>query len=154
MPTTRPVPSSPWQLVYLCHDSAKRQAAPSTPISLLAHTSVPYGLRRIGSGTTDADVETDLRARVHKLMPWLPEAASSALYTWRHSQVRTPLPQGDSGACLPLSPPPTHEPAAAHPPLVLAGDAFAPLGSRFDGCVQSGEAAAAALLAALSRLEE
>ena len=36
------------------------------------------------------------------------------------------------------------------PPLVLAGDAFSPLGSRFDGCVQSGEQAAAALLAALA----
>jgi hypothetical protein len=29
---------------------------------------------------------------------------------------------------------------------VLAGDAFSALGSRFDGCVQSGEAAAAAVL--------
>ena len=45
---------------------------------------------------------------------------------------------------------PSEPPAPQPPPLVLAGDAFSPLGSRFDGCVQSGEQAAAALLAALA----
>ena len=87
------------------------------------------------------------------------------LRPWAVSQVRFPLALPRGAACLPLRPPPPSggksgdgkgggggEGGGAGPPpaLVLAGDAFAPLGSRFDGCVQSGEGAAAALLAALA----
>ena len=78
--------------------------------------------------------------------PWLPEPESLVLRPWRVSQVRYPVALPGGAACLPL------RPAAggrAAPALVLAGDAFSPLGSRFDGCVQSGESAAAAVLAAL-----
>ena len=77
--------------------------------------------------------------------------------------MRTPigLPTGAElpAACWPLSPPPigqgvaergvTTARAALGPPLVLAGDAFSPLGSRFDGCLQSGEGAATAIVSAL-----
>jgi predicted NAD/FAD-dependent oxidoreductase len=139
-------------IVYVGHDSAKRHAhAASGPVSLIVHTSVPYGIKGVREGRPDADVTADLSARVRKLLPWLPTPRDSVLRTWSVSQVRTPLalPPAAAGApaaaCWPLAPPAD---AAGAPPLVLAGDAFSPLGSRFDGAVQSGEAAAAALAAA------
>ena len=52
-------------LVYLSHDSAKRGDAGGLP-SLVAHSSVPYGIRTMQSGTPEADVEADLRARVQR----------------------------------------------------------------------------------------
>ena len=169
-------------LVYLCHDSAKRGGAPGgaaipntgevgvveasevglgggigappSLVSLVAHTSVPYGIKTLQAGTSEAEVQRELLGRVRKLLPWLPEPASAVLRPWRTSQVRFPLALGDGTACMqlrPLPPPAGASPSESPPPaLVLAGDAFSPLGSRFDGCVQSGEQAAAALLAALA----
>ena len=156
-------------LVYLCHDSAKRGGAPGgapgdapgggpggappSLISLVAHTSVPYGIKTLQAGVSEAEVQRELLGRVRKLLPWLPEPASAVLRPWRTSQVRFPLALGDGAACMQLRPPPPAGAVASEPPppvLVLAGDAFSPLGSRFDGCVQSGEQAAAALLAALA----
>ena len=139
-------------LVYLCHDSAKRQGGAGSMVSLIAHTSVPYGLKHIAAGAREAEVIEDLRGRVLKLLPWLPEPQHTLLKTWRISQVRTPLSLAGGGACWHLMPPaatPQADGATLTPPLVLAGDAFSPLGSRFDGCVQSGEHAAAAVLQAL-----
>ena len=163
-------------LVYIGWDSAKRAARPDEPPSLIVHTSVPYGIRilkRRGSGgaggeavaTTavtydEAEVTTDLLSRTRKLLPWLPPHELAVLKAWRISQVRTPLALPLGGACLCLAPSSAVETAGAGtaeggggapPPLVLAGDAFSPLGSRFDGCVQSGEQAAKELLAALQQ---
>jgi renalase len=151
-------------IVYIGHDSAKRLGgtadaggAAAAPVSLIVHTYVPYGLKRIAAGATEEEVAADLIARTRRLLPWLPEASSSVLRTWRVSQVRTPLALPAAGgeadgaarpvACWPLAPPPATGSAA--PPIVLAGDAFSPLGSRFDGCMQSGEDAAAAMARAL-----
>jgi hypothetical protein len=79
-------------------------------------------------------------------------------------QVRSPITLSNGWACARLYPPDDEEaadeatvdeataaaarstPVLSAPVLVLAGDAFSSLGSRFDGCVQSGEAAAAAVL--------
>lgn len=83
-------------------------------------------------------------------------------------QVRSPITLSNGWACARLYPPEDEEaadeaavdeataaaarstrrstPVLSAPVLVLAGDAFSALGSRFDGCVQSGEAAAAAVL--------
>ena len=143
-------------LVYLCHDSAKRgggpSGAPPSLVSLVAHTSVPYGLKTMQASTSEGEVQVELLGRVRKLLPWLPEPASAVLRPWRTSQVRFPLALGVGAACMQLQPPPLAGMSPSEPPpppLVLAGDAFSPLGSRFDGCVQSGEQAAATLLAAL-----
>lgn len=143
-------------LVYLCHDSAKRASGDGGDgasggtglVSLIAHTSVPYGIRRIvKEGAAEEDVVGELQGRVKKLLPWLPEPTIASLKTWRVSQVRTPLALAGGAACWRLAPPAGGDGDA--PPLVLAGDAFSPLGSRFDGCVQSGEHAAKAVLEAL-----
>ena len=136
-------------IVYLGHDSAKRQqgdhGGSASLVSLIVHTSVPYGLKKIGANAGDEEVTNDLKERVQKLLPWLPPPQSSVLRTWRVSQVRTPLALPGKAACWPLRP----GGEVSAPPLILAGDAFAPLGSRFDGCVQSGEGAAEALRMAL-----
>ena len=81
-----------------------------------------------------------------------------------HYQVRSPIILSNGRACARLYPPEDKEaaheaavdeataaaarstPVLSAPVLVLAGDAFSALGSRFDGCVQSAEAAAAAVL--------
>ena len=55
-------------IVYVGHDSAKRRGAPATaaaggaaassaeapPVSLIVHTSVPYGLKRLKEGASEA----------------------------------------------------------------------------------------------------
>ena len=132
-------------IVYISHDSAKRGDSKGAP-SLVVHTSVPYGLHHIKNATPDDAVAAELRAKISSLLPWLPEPASVALKTWKVSQVRYPVALAEGSACLTLRP--SHRLAPA-PALVLAGDAFSPLGSRFDGCVQSGDQAAAAVLTAL-----
>jgi len=75
------------------------------------------------------------------------------------SQVRKPLTGMPGGrACVALRPPAGPSPAETEtaaapagrlPPLILAGDSFSSFGSRFDGCVASGEDAAVAVLEAL-----
>lgn len=134
-------------LVYIAYDSAKRGGgapAATEPASLIAHTSVPYGIKNLKAGTAEREVEADLTRRVRQLLPWLPESQHAVLRTWGISQVRTPLVLPDQASCWRLG-------SGDAPPLILAGDAFSPLGSRFDGCIQSGEAAAKVLLAALGK---
>ncbi|KAL1522037.1 hypothetical protein AB1Y20_021682 [Prymnesium parvum] len=132
-------------LVYICYDSAKR-AQHDGVVSLMAHTSVPYGLHHLGAQTADDKVADDLLERLRRLLPWMPSPAQTSLHAWRLSQVRYPLELPSGQACLPLLPP---QPGVESAPLVMAGDSFSPLGSRMDGCIQSGEAAAAALNDAL-----
>ena len=171
-------------LVYIAIDSAKRASRTTTPDpppapqtssgtdgaadgtgngeanSLIAHTSVPFGLRTFAAGTSEDVVCADLRRRVQALLPWLPTPSDAVLKPWRLSQVRYPIALPPDAACVELRPPGTAgtsgageaTPSAAEPPpplLLLAGDAFSPLGSRFDGCVQSGVQAAEVTLRAL-----
>lgn len=136
-------------LVFLSHDAAKRDPGSSggrNPPTLLAHSSVPFGLARIREGTSDAAVTDVMLASVRKLLPWLPEPEEHRLHLWRSSQVRYPL-EGLERPCAPLRAAGTA--AVDSPPLVLAGDAFSSLGSRFDGCVESGESAAETLTSQL-----
>ena len=88
----------------------------------------------------------------------------SLISSYLHYQVRSPIILSNGRACARLYPPEDKEaaheaavdeataaaarstPVLSAPVLVLAGDAFSALGSRFDGCVQSAEAAAAAVL--------
>lgn len=133
-------------LVFLSLDSAKRGTTGAP--TLLAHSSVPFGLQNVQSGTSDQQVQAEMMAAVHRRLPWLPPPIGIRLHTWRVSQMRRSL-QGlpADRACLAV-PPPGAAPEGG-PPLILAGDAFSVHGSRFDGCVQSGEDAAATLLEAL-----
>ena len=177
-------------LVYLSLDWAKRGGAPTEAVSIVAHSSVPYGMRTMAAGTSEAAVLAELRRRVYALLPWLPPTPSAeSLQPWPlsqvfglslmiaplisfrslissslHYQVRSPIILSNGRACARLYPPEDKEaaheaavdeataaaarstPVLSAPVLVLAGDAFSSLGSRFDGCVQSGEAAAAAVL--------
>mmetsp|Transcript_13035 Transcript_13035/g.37283 ORF Transcript_13035/g.37283 Transcript_13035/m.37283 type:complete len:97 (+) Transcript_13035:3-293(+) len=88
---------------------------------------------------------------VRRRLPWLPSPLATSLHTWRVSQVRRPLASLPGGrACIPLRASRGAEQRKL-PPLILASDAFSQHGSRFDGCVQSGEDAAAVLLDALSK---
>lgn len=167
-------------IVYLGYDSAKRLGGPAevaaaaaapqsassadaAPLSLIVHSSVPYGIKNLKAAASEEHVQQDLLGRVQKLLPWLPPPEQSVLKVWKLSQVRYPIPlphrpAADGAgvaaaaapvACWPLAPPDAQA-AVATPPLILAGDAFSPLGSRFDGCVQSGEGAAQAMAKALA----
>lgn len=135
-------------IVFLSLDSAKRGA--STPPTLLAHSSVPFGLKHVKAGSPESDVQDEMMAAVRRRLPWLPHPIGARLYTWEVSQVRHPMAGlPNNRACLRVRPPPAAAAAARDgwcPPLVLAGDALSVHGSRFDGCVNSGEDAAAEML--------
>ena len=153
------------KLVYLAFDSAKRcnMGAPK----IVAHSSVPYGIARIPENDTERVVWDDIKAElvdsVFKLLPSLPQPTNTLLDVWRISQVREPLIQ--FGSFIELTPPqvtsngglrvesndvdclyPPDDLCSSPPSLFLAGDAFSLGGSRFDSCVESGEAVAAALV--------
>jgi len=132
------------RLVFISHDSAKRGASPAP--TLLVHSSVPYGIRQQRAKTEERQIEAELLESVQRQLPWMPTPASVALHTWRHSQVRYPV-AGLQGASFSLVPPAGGGSDA--PTLILAGDAFSALGSRFDGCVESGEHAACSFLKSL-----
>jgi hypothetical protein len=92
-------------------------------------------------------------SRTYPMKPFSPNTAphhlpacwwQCVLRTWGISQVRTPLELPGGAACWRIAP-------LDAPPLILAGDAFSPLGSRFDGCIQSGEDAAKELLATFGK---
>jgi predicted NAD/FAD-dependent oxidoreductase len=123
-------------LVFFSLDSAKRGAA--GPPTLVAHSSVPFGLKRAASKSPDHLVQGEMMEAVRRRLPWLPNPSAAKLYTWSVSQVRKPIDNLPAGrACLHV-PPPAGVPEGA-PPLLLAGDAFSVHGSRFDGCVKGGD---------------
>ena len=84
-------------LVYIGHDSAKRSGGgggggggdAEGVVSLIAHTSVPYGIKQLKQGAAESDVLSDLTTRVKKLLPWLPEPQHVTLKAWGVSQVRS-----------------------------------------------------------------
>ena len=83
-------------LVYLSVDWAKRGGAPTEAISLVAHSSVPYGVRMMAAGTSEAAVLAELRRRVYALLPWLPPNPSAEhLQPWPLSQVSAGLRRAD-----------------------------------------------------------
>uniref|UniRef100_A0A7S4F1L3 Amine oxidase domain-containing protein n=1 Tax=Chrysotila carterae TaxID=13221 RepID=A0A7S4F1L3_CHRCT len=128
-------------IVFISYDSAKRGAG--IP-SLMVHSSVPYGIKQMKQGASLQAVQAEMLESLRRVMPALPAPEEVAIYPWEHSQVRYPLDLPDGAACVVLN----DVQGAASAPLVLAGDAFSSLGSRFDGCAQSGEHAARALLGA------
>eukprot|EP00656_Telonema_subtile_P031598 TRINITY_DN34570_c0_g1_i1.p1 TRINITY_DN34570_c0_g1~~TRINITY_DN34570_c0_g1_i1.p1 ORF type:complete len:373 (+),score=89.25 TRINITY_DN34570_c0_g1_i1:112-1230(+) len=134
-------------LVFISFESRKRGASSEAggpgPV-LVAHTSVPWGLRHMQD---DADtVAAVLIERVHALIEQetgmtLTDTIETKPIMWRESQVRpgTELGGGAVGAVLLGS---------AGAPVVLAGDAVA--GSNFENCVRSASEAAELVGSALN----
>jgi renalase len=109
---------------------------------LLAHSSVEFGARYSLAGKegdervrTMGAAEADVRAAVSALLPTLPEPSGVRMHWWRYSQVTRASP-AISDAVLVVQ---------ERPLLILAGDGIVGE-SKFDACVESGRAAARALL--------
>jgi len=132
------------RLVFVSYDSAKRQTRGAP--SLLVHSSVPFGLARMRAKVPTATVEAELLESLWRVLPGLPQPLSVLVHPWEYSQVRYPLEMDNGATSFLLQPALTQ---GAVPPLVLCGDAFSPLGSRFDGCIQSGDHAATTVIEAL-----
>ncbi|KAK5905410.1 hypothetical protein CgunFtcFv8_001377 [Champsocephalus gunnari] len=122
-------------IVYICHDSAKRNAAPSLGPSLVVHSSVPFGLAHLERDA--ADVQPIIMQELQRLLPGLPQPISIKCHKWRYSQVLTGVPGS-----------PGHMTLLQFPPLLCAGDGFSH--SNFDGCVDSALSTITALREGLS----
>ncbi|KAI4787425.1 hypothetical protein KUCAC02_036474 [Chaenocephalus aceratus] len=72
-------------IVYICHDSAKRNAAPSLGPSLVVHSSVPFGLAHLERDA--ADVQPIIMQELQRLLPGLPQPISIKCHKWRYSQA-------------------------------------------------------------------
>jgi len=113
---------------YMSLDSYKRsnkkEADVCVPLSVVFHTSVPFGIQHIEN--TPDEVKPLLLDRIKELFPQWPEPSAIKCQKWKFSQVSTPY-SGKPG-CIKLS----------EKPLLLAGgDAFSH--SNFDGCITSAE---------------
>ncbi|XP_041818954.1 renalase [Chelmon rostratus] len=122
-------------ICYIAADSRKRNAdAPGRGPSLVAHTSVPFGLEHLEKDKED--VQPLILQELHKLLPDLPEPVSIKCQKWRYSQVLTPVTDS-----------PGQMTVLDHPLLVCGGDAFSH--SNFDGCVESALSVLSVLKASL-----
>ncbi|RMX48111.1 hypothetical protein pdam_00002604 [Pocillopora damicornis] len=90
--------------------------------SLLAHTSVPFGIEHLEMDMND--VKEIIISHVKQILPDLPEPVNSRCLRWRYSQVSRGV-DGSPG-CIAL---------CNSPLLVACGDAFSH--SNFDGCIDS-----------------
>ena len=90
--------------------------------SLLAHTSVPFGIEHLEMDMND--VKEIIISHVKQILPDLPEPVNSRCLRWRYSQVSHGV-DGSPG-CIAL---------CNSPLLVACGDAFSH--SNFDGCIDS-----------------
>lgn len=109
------------------------EAAPT----IVLHSSVGFGQRYL-EANPDTDVAPRMLAALATLVPGLPAPVAVKAHRWRYSQVLQPY-VGAEGV------PPGAVVVCTSPPLLLAGDAFAPGGSNLEGCMDSAAAAAAAL---------
>lgn len=112
---------------YVGVDNVKRGDA-SGPTSVIAHTSVPYGMAN--REVTPESKKEELLASLQDLFPSWPEPVATKCLKWKFSQVSSPYP-GTPG----------HVVISQDPLLVLAGDAYAAT-SNFDGCASSAKSAA------------
>lgn len=124
---------------FVAADARKRglAAGEATP-SLLAHTSVPWGIENMGRD--DEEVKAAILADVDRLVPGLPEPLAVELVRWRQSQVRDPLPDPAGGAAPAyalklLGRGAAEAGASARAPLFVAGDMLS--GSNFENTVAS-----------------
>jgi len=112
---------------YVAIDNVKRGDA-AGPTSVIAHTSVPYGMEN--REVSPESKKEELLSSLRDLFPAWPQPVSSKCLKWKFSQVSSHYP----GA-------PGHIVLNQDPLLVLAGDAYAG-SSNFDGCANSAQSAA------------
>jgi len=106
---------------YIAIDNKKRGDA-SGPTSVVAHTSVPFGIKHIDK--TPDSMKDMLLTSLLEMYPSWPQPVHVKSLKWKFSQVFKSYP-GSSG-CLVLS---------EKPLVILAGDAFTKSG--LDGCIAS-----------------
>lgn len=111
---------------FLSVDSRKRFGKDPEEIgpSLLAHTSVPFGIEHLEMDLND--VKEIIISHIKQILPDLPEPANSRCLRWRYSQVSRGF-DGSPG-CIAL---------CNSPLLVACGDAFSH--TNFDGCINSAQ---------------
>ena len=116
---------------YVSLDNYKRLNNPNPPIadllpmSVVFHTSVPFGIEHVEK--SPEDVKPLLLQHIERLFPSWPKPTQVKCQKWRYSQVQTPFPGSPGSVEISKS------------PLLLAGgDAFTH--SNFDGCITSAEA--------------
>lgn len=116
---------------FLCWNSVKRDPRSGTPPSLLVHSGVTFALEHLEE--EHGKVGEMIIEETLKLLPWLPKPTWSLCHRWGYSQVTQSYP-GKPGYV-----------AISSSPLVsLCGDAFTQ--SNFDGCIDSAEKVANAVL--------
>jgi len=114
---------------FIAVDNVKRNR-PELPISVVLHTSVPFGLEHIDK--TVGEVEPILKKALQQSFPNLPPPKAMKCHKWKFSQVFTPY-SGQPGVI-----------ELCRDPLLLAGgDSFTH--SNFDGCISSAESIVNAL---------
>ena len=106
-------------------DQTKSDGGVIMPVSVVFHSSVPFGIEHIEK--TTEEVQPLLLRRINELFPSWPKPTAVKCQKWRFSQVQTAYP-GGSG-CIKLS---------EKPLLIAGGDAFTH--SNFDGCIRSAQA--------------
>jgi len=111
---------------YVAIDNKKRGDL-TGPTSVVAHTSVPFGIKNIDA--TPESMKDMLVKSLMELFPTWPKPASVKCLKWKFSQVSRSYPSNDG--CLVLN---------EKPLVILAGDAFTKSG--LDGCAISAKAAA------------
>jgi len=95
------------------------------PMSVVFHTSVPFGLKHVEK--SPEDVKPLLLEHIDRLFPSWPKPSQVKCQKWRYSQVQTAYAEKPGAIELQKT------------PLLLAGgDAFTH--SNFDGCITSAEA--------------
>jgi renalase len=102
-------------------------------VSVLLHTSVPFGVKNIDA--PEEDMEALLLDKIETLLPGLGPPVRSHLVNWRESQISKNIGYIDQAACF-VDP-------TQGAPLCLTGDYFTE--SNFEGCVASGKRAASLL---------
>lgn len=107
---------------FVAVDNLKRGDV-AGPTSVIAHTSVPFGVKNIDS--SPGELQDQLLLSLQEMFPSWPQPASVKCLKWKYSQVSRSYP--GSPGCLVIS---------EKPLLILAGDGFAP-SSNLDGCINS-----------------
>ena len=110
---------------YASWDTGKRGADLDVGRTLLAHSSVPFGVENLE--TDKEEVKDIMVERLGEIIPGLPVPTHMHIIRWRYSQVSQVYP--GSPGCVVLS----------HDPLVVAtGDGFT--GSNFENCIRAAQA--------------
>ena len=110
---------------YKRHNTLNPPVNDLVPMSVVFHTSVPFGVEHVEK--SPEDVKPILLNHIERLFPDWPKPSQVKCQKWRYSQVQNSYPEKPGSIEL------------LKTPLLLAGgDAFTH--SNFDGCITSAEA--------------